>query len=287
MTTGPIELIPAQPQALWGRLAVANFALGGLGAGLYLVAAGAARWGSSPAVAIASWLGPALVLAGFAAVAAEAGRPWRGPRVLARVGTSWMSRELWFGGAFVVLAGLGLVAPRPALRLLAAAAAVALALAQGLILRHARGVAAWDAPLMPPLFLASALLSGLGLHTLIEVAGGRTPARALLGATIGFLVVGLGVWLAYLTGSRDEAFRRATGPLRDGRLAIELAAGGYLLPLVLAGLALGLPAGGELAAALGAALIIAGQVRAKAALLLRAGRLRPVTIPHLRLGRPS
>jgi hypothetical protein len=37
------------------------------------------------------------VLAGFAAVAGEAGRPLRGPRVLWKVRTSWMSRELWIG----------------------------------------------------------------------------------------------------------------------------------------------------------------------------------------------
>jgi len=137
----PSVLLPPVTQRLWGWPAVVNFAAGGLGAGLYLAAALAAGFAASPALRIAAWLGPALVLAGFVAVATEAGRPLRGPRVLARARTSWMSRELWLGGAFVVLAApewTGLAGPGS--RAAAALAAAALALAQGWILRHARGV---------------------------------------------------------------------------------------------------------------------------------------------------
>ena len=34
----PVELIPPAPQTLWGKPAVANFVLGGLGAGFYVAA---------------------------------------------------------------------------------------------------------------------------------------------------------------------------------------------------------------------------------------------------------
>ena len=51
-------------------------------------------------------------------------------------------------------------------------AAVLLALAQGFILRRSRGVTAWDVPIMPWLFLLSALVSGSGAYLLLEVAGG-------------------------------------------------------------------------------------------------------------------
>ena len=54
------------------------------------------------------------------AAAAEAGRPLRGPRVLARLATSWMSRELLAGAAFAVLGAAEFVVPGPAPRLLAA-----------------------------------------------------------------------------------------------------------------------------------------------------------------------
>ncbi|MBI4637722.1 MAG: dimethyl sulfoxide reductase anchor subunit [Candidatus Rokubacteria bacterium] len=283
----PAELIPARPQTLWGWPAVANFALGGLGAGLYVAAAVGAGLGVSPAVRIAAWLGPALVLAGFAAVATEAGRPLRGPRVLTRVLTSWMSRELWLGGAFVLLAAAELVAPGPVPRLGAALAAAALALAQGFILRRARGIAAWDVPPMPLVFLASALVSGTGLWILVEVAGGRPLGGGALGLILLVLVGGAFVWLAYVTWSREDAFVKALAPLSADGAAIELVGLGYVLPVALVALGLAVPAWVRVTMPLAAALMIAGQVRAKAALVLRAGQLRPIALPHLRLSRRS
>src|SRR5512132_3518267 len=107
----PVELIAAQRQALWGWPAVANFALGGTGAALYAFASLASSFERSPAVALVSWLAPLLVLAGLAAVASETGRPFRGPRVLRQVRTSWMSRELWLGAIFVLLVAADIVFP--------------------------------------------------------------------------------------------------------------------------------------------------------------------------------
>lgn len=281
----PVELIPAERQALWGWPAVLNFVFGGAGAGLYLAAALAAGGGPSPALTVASWLAPVLVLAGFAAVATEAGRPLRGPRVLARLRTSWMSRELWVGGAFVVLAGAEFQVPSAALRALAGLTAVALALAQGLILSHARAVAAWDAPVMPLVFLASAALSGAGLFGLVEVAGGRTPGAPVLGALMLLCVLGALVWLAFVTWSREATFARATLPLREGRAAVAIVGGGYLAPFLLFGLALALPELALPAVTVGGAALILGQVQAKSVLILTAGQLRPVTLTNLSLER--
>jgi formate-dependent nitrite reductase membrane component NrfD len=284
-TRTPVELIPGRPQTLWGWPAVVNFACGGAGAGLYLAAVLQTGLGPGPAVGTAAWLGPLLVLAGFVAVAAEARRPSRGPRVLARVATSWMSRELWIGGAFVALAGTELVAPRAAFRGLAWVAALGLALAQGVILRRARAVAAWDVPVMPAIFLASAALSGAGLLMLVEVVGGRAPEPATLGATMFVLVVGALAWLGYVTWSREPAFARATAPLREGGAAVAIVAGGYLVPFLLFGLALALPAIAAPAATLGGALLLAGQAQAKSVLILASGQLRPITLANLRLER--
>ena len=279
----PVALIPATPQRLWGPPAVANFALGGLGAGFYLVAVAAAALGASPAVALASWLGPALVLAGFAAVAAEAGRPLRGPRVLRRVRTSWMSRELVLGAAFAGLAGAGLLVASPLLRLLAALAATGVVLAQGFLVRRARGVAAWDVAVMPAVFLLSALLAGAGLFLAVETAAGRPPGGGVLGSTLFLLVLGTFVWLVYVTWSADDAIVRATRPLRDGAAAIAVTAGGYVLPFALTVVALAL---GEAGAALAAGvLMVVAQVQAKWLLILTVGDLRPITLANLGLQR--
>lgn len=272
-------LIPGVRQRVWGWPAVLNFVLGGLGAGLYAVAAVTA--GSAPG--LAAWLGPALVLAGFAAVAAEAGRPLRGPRVVARVRTSWMSREAVLGGAFVALAASDVLAPRPVLRALAMAAALAYVLAQGRILGAARAVAAWSVGVMPVVFLVSALLCGLGGVLIADTLTGAGPGGALLGGTMLALVLALVVWLVYLTWDGGPGFAHAVRVLRDGTGALAVVGGGYVLPFVLVAVALALDVPGLALAAGG--LMILGQVLAKWLLIIVAGELRPITLANLKLQR--
>ena len=276
------ELIPGTPQRVWGVPAVLNFALGGLGAGFYAAAALMAGLQPSPEVTLASWLGPVLVFAGFAAVAAEAGRPLRGLRVLARARTSWMSRELILGGAFAALALTEWVAPSPALRVLAVAAGLALAAAQGLILRRARAVVAWDVSVMPLLFLVSALVSGGGLQLVAEPLLGGGSASTL-GSTLTAVVLAFVGWLAYLTWSPEPLFLRATRPLREGP-GTALGVVGYVLPAMAIALAMAVPPL-PVAAPLAGTLLIAGQVWSKWLLIRTVAELRPVTLGTLKLQR--
>ena len=283
--TPPVELIPAQRQILWGWQAVANFTLGGAGAGLYGTAVFAAGFERTAAVVLASWLAPLLVLAGFIAVAGEAGRPLRGPRVLWKVRTSWMSRELWIGGVFVLLAAADIAFPLRLYRVQALAAAVLLALAQGMILRRSRGIAAWDAAVMPWLFLLSAAVSGAGAYMLLEVLAGRPVPPAVLAA--GILLVILAFWSgrAYVSTPAGHAFREATASLRGGA-AGRLAAGlGGALPLGALAVALASPPAAATAAALAGLAMVAGQAYLKTELIVRAGLLRPITVPTLRMSR--
>lgn len=273
-----VEMIPAQGQALWGWPAVVNFVLGGLGAGWYLVAVLSAGLERAPGVTAASWAAPVLVLAGFAAVAAEAGRPLRGPRVLTRLRTSWMSRELLLGIAFVLLVAADLAFPLRLHRAQAMVAAALLALAQGFILRRARGVTAWDVPVMPLLFLLSALLSGAGAYLLVEGVAGRPPRPAVVGAVLMLIVAAFVGWTRYLAWAPEDAYRRAVAPLREGHAVLVIDGAGYGLPLLLGLLALAAPAVAGPLTGLAGALLVAGQVYAKARLVLTAGRLRPITL---------
>jgi phenylacetyl-CoA:acceptor oxidoreductase subunit 2 len=277
--TAPAALIPARRQTLWRAPAVLNFVLGGMGAGLYLAAVAAAAGG--PPGALVAGLGPALVLAGFAAVATEAGRPWRGPRVLRRVRSSWMSREAWLGGAFVAFAGADLAAPGVAWRALAAVAAGGLAVSQGFMLRRARGVTAWDVSLLPPLFLVSALASGAGLLAILMAArGGVDPTVLALLALLN--AIGASLWLAYVRWPAGSAFARATAALRAGPLALALVAGGYAAPFVLNVLALAWPATASPAGLAAGALMVTGQGALKWTLVTRIGFLRPIVLPLAR-----
>lgn len=278
MTAPRLEMLPAQRQALWGWPAVVNFALGGLGAGWYVVALLAAGFERSPGVTVASWMAPLLVLAGFTAVASEAGRPWRGARVLTRLRTSWMSRELLIGIAFVLLVAADLDFPLRLHRAQAMIAALLLALAQGFIVRRARGVTAWDVPIMPLLFLLSALVSGAGAHLLVEAGAGRRPLPGLVGGVLALVVVALIAWSRYLVWSPADSYVRAVAPLREGGAALIIDGAGHGLPLFLGLLALAVPAVAGPALGLVGVLLVAGQVYAKARLILVAGQLRPITL---------
>ena len=281
-TQAPFELIPATRQRMWGVAAVLNFALGGLGAGLYAAAALASRFHASPTLSLAAWLGPALVIAGFAAVATEAGRPLRGVRVLTRVRTSWMSRELLLGDLFAAAALGEWAVPSREQRTAAVLAALVFVAAQGLIVRHARAVPAWDVPAMPAVFVVSALVSGAGFGLVAEAARGVRPHTGLLGGALAVIIVGSIVWQTYVTWSREPAFARPTVRLREGPGA-RLSVVGYLMPAVALVVALALPRPGL--AALAGLLMIAGQAWAKWLLIVTVATLRPVTVETLQFGR--
>jgi len=167
------------------------------------------------------------------------------------------------------------------------AAAVGLVLAQGAMLTQARAVAAWSVPMMPAVFGASAAVSGTALLLLAGLLAGRQPDRRLLVMTMVALVGGLLVWSRYLGSSVDPAFLSATAPLRQGPVAVELVLAGYAAPFTLLALALGGAPWAPAPAALAAILAVAAQYRAKSALILAAGRRRPLTLATLTLPRRS
>jgi formate-dependent nitrite reductase membrane component NrfD len=189
-----------------------------------------------------------------------------------------MSRELLIGIAFVLLIVADLAFPLRLHRAQALVAATLLALAQGFILREARGIPAWNVPIMPALFLSSALLSGAGTYLLVESAAGRPPAPAAVGAVLGLVVIGFLAWARYLDASREPAFVQSVATLRQRRSALMIEAGGHGLPVLLGLVALAAPAAAVPLLALAGALVVAGQVHAKACLVRAAGRLRPITL---------
>ncbi len=293
-------LIPSSRQTLWGKPAVANFFLGGSGAGAYVVAAILSGFERAPLLWAASALGPLLVMAGLLAVALEAGRPFRGLYVLRKLSSSWMSRELLFGSIFLLAALLEFVKPAVASRVTATVAAILFALAQGFILGRAKGVAAWSAPVLPPLFVVSGLVAGAGLLLVaLPVVGGQT-ARLTLG-TAGLVVMSAVLWAVYLAWPGGSAFRSAGyprgvptrkrgsrgWPLRTDHGLLGIFVVGHFLPLLMLALGFSLPAAAPLATALSGVGILLGQLQSKAWLILRAGTLRPITISSLRFGRTT
>jgi formate-dependent nitrite reductase membrane component NrfD len=194
-----------------------------------------------------------------------------------------MSRELWLGGAFVALVLADGLRPLGPLRAAAAVAGLVLAIAQGFIVRGARGIPAWNVPIMPTLFGLSALVSGAGLYLVVAVGARRVLSVPALAAVLMLLVAGVWMWVRYLTWSSEAAFTEAVAPLTRGREARLVVGAGLMAPLLLTAGAAAWPAVAAPALALAGILMVLGQLHAKARLVLTAGRLRPVTLAGLRI----
>jgi hypothetical protein len=194
-----------------------------------------------------------------------------------------MSREAILGAVFVGTALCEFAAPGPAPRAAAALAALGLAAAQGLLVRRARAVVAWDVPVMPYVFVAGALESGAGLLLVVEAARGALPGADLLGGALAVVALGTVPWLMYLTWSDEPGFARALTPLRTGAGA-ALGVAARVIPVATLALALVLPAP-VAAPALAGAVIVLAQLWTKWALIRVVATLRPVTLGRLELQR--
>ncbi len=285
----PHAVLRAAPvrQQVWGRLAVGNFFLGGMGASAYLLAvlflalAGASF---SRAYAVLRLLAPALVLCGFLCVALEAGQPFRGWRVLGNLRCSWMSRELLVGLTFVLLALGDTFWPYGLLKILAGIVAAAFIVSQGLILFHARSIPAWNQRRVPVIFVSSGLLTGaallLGLTTLLQ----REPRAAwLLGGIVwGLTLVDLGLWGAYLRQTpTTAALQQALEALRSAPLLASIVGIGHLLPLFLLGGGLLLPLAWPILPLAASAALVLGGMCLKDGLVTQAGYVIGLPIPRL------
>lgn len=292
-----MELIRPMKQTVWEWPAVANFSLGGIGTGFYLLGLLIAAlpggdmsqsplWNAVPSATLRTGfklLGPALAGLGFLALTTEAGRPLRGLHLFRHLRRSWMSRETLAGAVFIPAAVVDWLFPYPALRTLAAIGAVGLMISQGFIVYRSRAVTAWNVPLMPLFFVTSAFATGCGLVLLLVPLSGMALGWNLMVIGLICVVLNLVVWLLYLRRAGDD-FQEATQALRRPDALILMVGVGHLLPvllLLLALLASGPDAGvgfQNIAAALAGLAMMAGGVSQKAGIILEAGYLRAIVL---------
>lgn len=270
-------LAPVQ-QTVWGKLAVSNFFFGGAGGGIYVLAASLQVLYPEEApslFAAASLLGPALVLAGFLAVAAEAGRPFRGINVLLNVKRSWMSRELLASLSFVAAALADFLWPHTSLRSFAAVAALACVVSQGFILLRARGIPAWNLSVLPLLFLTSGSLTGIGvLLALIPAFGVSEEAAKHLGmVACGLATLNLGVWFYYLC--RPEVAKVLKSWSRVGGVI----GFGHVLPVLLILTGRGFPLSLLFMVMASGVAILLGEILLKDALVRHVGYIIEIKVP--------
>lgn len=146
---------------------------GGIGGGLYLVA----LFFDNLLGMLLGWLIVALWKGGLHL--AYLGKPTRFWRILAKPGTSWLSRGFIIMGLFMgfgaIQLALSYLAPGIVagivFKWLGAIFAFLTVVYAGFAMNYVRGIQFWNSALLPVLFIAAAVLDGLGLTLAIALSG--------------------------------------------------------------------------------------------------------------------
>jgi phenylacetyl-CoA:acceptor oxidoreductase subunit 2 len=234
-----IPLILKEPvkQGTWRWPAAVNFIIGGTGGGVYLFSFFQAfAWFGSPFFSKSLHFGfipPLLICVGFLCLAIEAGRPLRGCYLFRNLQKSWISRETVFCFIFIPASVCDYFYPDPVFKLLAITAALGFLVSQGFIVYRARAITAWNIPIIPLVFLSSALLSGYGLFLILTVTDLKTSDQAMLFFGFISLFFNLLIWLVYLRQSGLTDFYSTTKKLRQF-FSLTITIGlGQIIPLFL------------------------------------------------------
>lgn len=162
-----IQLSSRKNRYRWKAAAAANFFLGGMGSGLFILDRLVSAQGQPAGNHAVALISAALVVCGFGAVAFEAGRPLRGVYVVLNFATAWMSREVIFGGLFAVLCLIHHFLRLEFPGYLAAFCAGLLILSQAMVLYRSTAVATWQTKLIPALLITADLCAGYGAGLLL------------------------------------------------------------------------------------------------------------------------
>jgi Fe-S-cluster-containing dehydrogenase component/DMSO reductase anchor subunit len=185
-------------QQHWDWKAAGNFLFGGAGSGLYICTTAAALDGYPTAMLSLAALG--IIAVGLLLLLFKIGRPLRFIYVLRQPQRSWMSREAWIVGAFFPVALLALWLQSNALFVVAMLLGLPFLFSQAMILKEAKGIPAWRAPLIVPLIVVTGLAEGAGLF-LVATQGFAPLAPLAHGTAVALLMlvaVKTGIWRAYL-----------------------------------------------------------------------------------------
>jgi len=153
---------------------------------------------------------------------------------------------------------------------------------QAKILHLARGISAWRVALVPWMIVASGLLEGLGLLTLMLVwikgFGTLSPSLALAGLVV--VALNAGLWAAY----RASAAKNGIVPLSRrliAEISLPLHLAGHAFPTLMFVLALASPDIASVCLGAGGMAALAGGAFWKFMLIVRGGYQQGFSLPML------
>ncbi|MHC5057249.1 MAG: NrfD/PsrC family molybdoenzyme membrane anchor subunit [Planctomycetota bacterium] len=222
------ENLIAQPVLAYNWAVVLYFFLGGLSAGCFAVAVVANYWKDElkPLAKTAALAAPISLAVGLLVLLLDLGRPLGGFALLVRFNpTSAVSWGTLFLGIFLVLSGVfawfvsqGQDSKARIIGHVGLAFALLVATYTAVLLGQSPGRALWNSALLPVVFLAGGLVSGLALVILICSARGMSDVTAPLGKYVaGLLSLELGLVALELVA----LFNGDAGAVETGRLLLS------------------------------------------------------------------
>jgi phenylacetyl-CoA:acceptor oxidoreductase subunit 1 len=280
----PSNPLVGQLQTFWDWRAAMNWIFGGISSGMAVAAWLASLAGIVPADRVpAAYLGSAVLMAmGLFFVFLKIGRKLRFWRAVSRPQTSWMTREIYAVAAFYPAVLANLIWPGAGVSMLAGVFALVFLFCQAKILHRARGISAWRVALVPWMIVASGLLEGLGLLTLmllsIKGIGTLSPSLALAGLVL--VALNAGLWAVY----RASAAKNGIVPLSRrliAEISLPLHLAGHAVPALMFVLALASPDVARVCLGAGAIAALAGGAFWKFMLIVRGGYQQGFSLPML------
>lgn len=262
-----------QRQTFWDMRAAMNFIMGGLGSGTVVMAYFLSLFvGFEDQALVNINIGAGGIMAvGLFFVWLKIGRKLRAAFAILRPQTSWMSREIYAVGVFYLGVAADFWSPSPIFHGVAALGAAAFLYCQGRILHSGKGIPTWRVAQMPMMLVATGLLEGIALLTLIfSQWGDQLPSFAPIPPLAILLILfNVYLWRRYVSNAKEWGI----GPIDRRILGVitpKLHVIAHIVPLVLFGTLLFNSDAPVWVADIGGFLVIAGGVLWKAIVITRA-----------------
>lgn len=231
------EIISSSRQGHWKWPAVANFFLGGAGAGLCFIAnVHMLSIRTQDTVTFYGYLhliAMLMIVSGLSVVSLEAGRPSRGFHVLTHFSKSWISREIV---CFIVLLASVILqlSTRSLLFVsLSMLSAIGFIVSQAFIVHRSEALPVWKRPEVPLFFLSSGLASGWGaiivINALMEIS---MDSFAIISGMV-LIVLNAIVWIFFITLKQKDGTGSLMSVLRKPLALLFPLGAGFVLPCAL------------------------------------------------------
>jgi DMSO reductase anchor subunit len=229
------EVIKLPRQQVWGKIAVLNFALGGSGAGFYVLMFLLIHGINSSAELNHNYyklIAPTVVGFAFLVLAFETRFPVRILYLINHFNSSWMSRETLFGATFILFGVADFFIPHIFFRSCAIFSAFGYLMSQSCILYCAKAVPTWHTASLPVSIFFSSIYGGAGWLVLTVSSHDLGNVNVILTVSLS-IFINILIWLIYISNIKKNSLSFKLLSFRFHKVKYFSLAAGLLLPIVM------------------------------------------------------